>query len=112
MHVGKRIKNIREKRNKTLLEVANVLGVTEATVQRYESGNIKNLKLDTIVKISEFLNVDPAYIMGWRSSPENIVSKSSYPYYPVSISAGSPIDTDAITENDVESISIPDVLMG
>lgn len=41
------------------------IGKTEATVQRYESGNIKNLKNDTIESIATALNVNPAYLMGW-----------------------------------------------
>lgn len=112
MNVGERIKEVRLKRNKTLLEIANMLGVSEATVQRYESGNIKNLKLDTISKIASFLDVDPAYLMGWRNLPENIRIASNYKYYPISVSAGLPIEVNAITESDVETISIPDVVMG
>ncbi|MEG1205178.1 MAG: helix-turn-helix transcriptional regulator [Angelakisella sp.] len=49
----------------TLLEVANELGVKEATVQRYESGEIKNIKHETIVGLANILNCSPAYLMGW-----------------------------------------------
>lgn len=112
MNIGERIKEVREERNKTLLDVATFLGVTEATVQRYESGNIKNLKLDTISKIATYLKVDPGYLMGWKDTKENIVIKSQYNFFPTSISAGLPLDIDVITENNVEKISIPDVIMG
>ena len=50
----------------TLLEVAGLLGVKEATVQRYESGEIKNLKQHTIARLSEIFNTTPAYLMGWE----------------------------------------------
>jgi len=112
VNIGDRIKETRESRNRTLLDVANFLGVTEATVQRYESGNIKNLKLDTISKIATFLKVDPAYLMGWKNTKENITSKSQYNYFPAAISAGKPINVEAITDNNVEKISIPDSIMG
>ncbi len=70
----KRIKEIRLQKKLTLLEVAKRLGVSEATAQRYESGEIKNLKYDTIVALAELFNVSPAYLMGWD---DNIVPSSS-----------------------------------
>lgn len=112
MHIGKRIKEVREKRGKTLLEVANQLGVAEATVQRYESGNIKNLKLDTITKIAMYLNVNPMYLMGWEEKEKDLQLLSDYRYFPTPISAGLPLEVDCITENNVEKISIPDSVMG
>lgn len=112
MSVGKRIKEMREKRGKTLLQVANYLGVSEATAQRYESGNIKNLKLDTITKLSQFLNVDPAYLMGWKSNAEDLVSAFTYDYYPITVSAGLPSDVDGVTNENVEKITVPNHLMG
>ncbi|RST59678.1 helix-turn-helix domain-containing protein [Siminovitchia terrae] len=112
MNIGKRIKKAREERNKTLLEVANALGVTEATAQRYESGNIKNLKLDTISKLAEFLKVDPAYLMGWKEAKEDFKISSKYRYYPVGISAGLPLCVDGIQEGELETISIQDNIMG
>ena len=60
-----RLKELRKQNNMTLLEVANLLGVTESTVQRYESGVIENLKYDTIVKLSNLYCTTPAYLMGW-----------------------------------------------
>lgn len=64
-----RIKELRLSKGMTLLEVANKLGVSEGTVQRYESGNIRNLKYDTIVKLSNIFGCSPAYLMGWDDSP-------------------------------------------
>ena len=59
---------IKERRNTlglTLLEIANLLNVKEATVQRYESGEIKNIKHDTIVELASILKCSPQYLMGW-----------------------------------------------
>lgn len=60
---------MRTQRGLTLLDVARQLGVKEATAQRYESGEIKNIKHETIVSLSEILNCSPSYLMGWEESP-------------------------------------------
>lgn len=64
-----RIKQRRLQLGFTLLFVAEQLGVKEATVQRYESGEIKNIKHETVVSLAEILRCSPAYLMGWQESP-------------------------------------------
>ncbi|MBQ6455678.1 MAG: helix-turn-helix transcriptional regulator [Mogibacterium sp.] len=63
-----RIKELRQEKQMTLLEVAKRLGVSESTVQRYESGAISNLKYETIISLSSLFGVDPCYLMGWDVS--------------------------------------------
>lgn len=63
-----RIKKRRIAIGKTLLEIADALNVKEATVQRYESGAIKNIKHETIVALAEILQCSPAYLMGWEDT--------------------------------------------
>lgn len=63
-----RIKERRLTLGMTLLEVANQLGVKEATMQRYESGEIKNIKHESIVKLAKIFNCSPAYLMGWEET--------------------------------------------
>lgn len=70
MCFSKRMKQSREKQGMTLAELGRKIGKTEATVQRYESGNIKNLKNDTIESIATALNVNPAFLMGWIEDVE------------------------------------------
>lgn len=65
-----RIKQQRKKVNKTLAALAEELGVKEATVQRYESGVIKNLKYNTIVALANALQCSPTYLLGWTDDPE------------------------------------------
>lgn len=60
-----RIKERRSELGFTLREVADILGVKEATMQRYESGEIKNIKHDTIVCLAKILKCTPQYLMGW-----------------------------------------------
>lgn len=50
----------------TLAEIANRMGVSEATVQRWECGNIKSIRHEKIGRLAEVLRVSPAAIMGWE----------------------------------------------
>ena len=63
-----RIKERRLACGKTLLEIAEAINVREATMQRYESGRIKNIKHETIVALAEYFNCSPAYLMGWEDA--------------------------------------------
>lgn len=66
-----RIRQKRMEAGLTLLEVADFLGVKEATVQRYESGSIKNIKHETICKLAELFRCSPSWLMGFDlPSPE------------------------------------------
>lgn len=67
--IGDRIKERRNALGLTLLEIAEQLNVKEATVQRYESGEIKNIKHETIVNLAEILKCSPSYLMGWDDTP-------------------------------------------
>ena len=66
MKLYERIKERRTALGMTLLDVANALGVKEATVQRYESGEIKNPKHDTVLELSKIFHCSPSYLMGWE----------------------------------------------
>lgn len=60
----------------TLLDIARHLGVEEATVQRYESGKIKQVPYETVVKLSEIYHCSPSYLMGW--DPPTDSSETTY----------------------------------
>lgn len=75
--INDRIRERRTALGLTLLEVAEFLGVKEATAQRYESGAIKSIGHETVVKLAELLKCDPSYLMGWSSSSELVVSSKS-----------------------------------
>ncbi len=74
--LNERIKKMRTQKGLTLLEVAEYLGVAEATAQRYESGNIKNIGHETICKLAELFNCNPAYLMGWVEEPSIVQATS------------------------------------
>lgn len=64
--INENIKRLRIEKGMTLADVGEKLGVKNATVQRYESGEIKNLKYGTVVKLAEIFDVTPAFLMGWK----------------------------------------------
>ena len=69
MHHSTTLKELRKSRGYTLLDIARKMGVSEGTVQRWESGNIRTMKYDNIVKLAELLDVTPAVLMGWQTEP-------------------------------------------
>ena len=81
--LNERIKEQRTKAGLTLLQVADALGVKEATVQRYESGEIKNIKHDVIEKMSECFNCSPAYLMGWQYTEKKQNSEIDNKFKPI-----------------------------
>ncbi len=64
----RRIKERRLALGFTLLQLSEALNVKEATVQRYESGEIKNIKHETIVELAKILKCTPQYLMGWSDN--------------------------------------------
>lgn len=67
MDIKKLIKDRRNEKGLTLKQVAELVGVSESTVSRWESGDIANMTREKIVKLANALNVSPALIMGWET---------------------------------------------
>ena len=61
------IKTNRSKLGLTLDDIARYVGVSGATVSRWESGDIENIRRDKIAKLAEILRVTPSYLMGWEN---------------------------------------------
>ena len=57
---------LREQKGLTLLQLAKRIGVSEATVQRYESGEIINPRRDRVIALAQVLDVSEAFLMGWE----------------------------------------------
>lgn len=62
-----KIRYLRKKENMTMDDLAAKVGVSTPTIQRYESGEIKNIRRDKIKLLADALNVTPGYLMGWPS---------------------------------------------
>lgn len=62
--VGKIIFDRRTALSLTQKDVADYVGVSEATVSRWESGHIDNMRRDRIAKLAKILRISPLVIMG------------------------------------------------
>lgn len=72
---------IREKRlslGMTMKEVADKVGVSEATISRWESGEISNMRRGAISALAKALNISPNEIMGWEQPEEDVDDYPSY----------------------------------
>lgn len=58
------IKTRRKALGITLEKIADYVGVSKATVQRWETGNISNMRQDKIKKLSEILQLDSNVLLG------------------------------------------------
>lgn len=82
MEVYERIKERRKDLGLSADDVAAALGVSRATVYRYESAEIEKLPTQIIAPLSRVLRCSPAWLMGWEEAPPiaddnpNIVSVS------------------------------------
>lgn len=59
MPTGNIIKTLRSRHNLTQEELGNLLGVKKSAIQKYESGTIRNLKIDTIRNLCKTFSVPP-----------------------------------------------------
>ena len=59
------IKNRRKELDLTLEEIGNAVGVAKATVLRWESGEIQNIRRDKIAALANILRLPVGVLMGW-----------------------------------------------
>jgi transcriptional regulator with XRE-family HTH domain len=69
---GKRIRARRKDLGMTQEELGKKASVTKATINKYETGIVTNLKRSTIEDIASALNVSPSYIMGWTDNISDV----------------------------------------
>ena len=105
------LKRRRKELGLTLAQIADEMGVAEATVQRWESGNIKTIRHEKIGKLADLLKVTPAALMGWTDDlsgnlPDNFFPLPSMKEWKVlgGTACGDPLYKDL----DGETILAPD----
>lgn len=111
MTTGQRIKNRRKEIGLSAERVAEILGVSPATIYRYENGDIEKVPGDRLVPIADALKTTPAFLMGWddiadNSFPGNIIPMPEMRKIPLigSIACGAPV----LAEEHIEDyIDIP-----
>ena len=65
MTTGERIKALRLKYGYTQEELAALVGVQKAAINKYEDGTVVNLKQSVIAALSKALHVRPSYLLGY-----------------------------------------------
>lgn len=113
MTVGQRIKARRIELNLSAEQLAEKIGVSPATIYRYENGGIRHMGTDKLAIIADALSIEPKYLMGWKDVsellPKNLQKASDLPMRRVPIlgpvAAGQPIP--AMREYD-DYVDIPD----
>lgn len=64
------IKKRREELDITQKDIADAVGVSEATVSRWESGNIGDMKRSRIAALAKVLKISPNVLMGWKDEED------------------------------------------
>lgn len=110
MEIKDILKNRRNELGLTQLDVANAVGVSEATVSRWESGDIANMKRSRIASLASVLKMSPSIIMGWNEEheahmPSNIIPMPAMRKVPLvgSIACGTPILAEENLDGTVEA---------
>lgn len=70
MEIKDNIKKLREQHKETLEDVAKAIGSSKQTVQRYETGEIKNIPYDKVVALAKHFGVSPGFLMGWEDTED------------------------------------------
>jgi len=95
----------------TMLDVAKAVGVSEATVSRWESGNIANMGRSRVAALAKVLRLSPKVLMGWEDAEDNMPNAtplSDIPMIPTigRVAAGIPILAE---ENIIGYEYVPDL---
>lgn len=69
MTTGERMKKRRKEIGFSAEKVAERLGVSPATIYRYEKGDIEKVPVDSLAELAKILQTTPAYLMGWEEQP-------------------------------------------
>ena len=69
---GECIRMLREEKQMTLEDVAKQIGVSRATIFKYEKGAIENIPNDKIEALAKLFNVSKAFLKGWSDSREDV----------------------------------------
>ena len=76
---GERMKARRKEIGISAEKVASALGVSPATIYRYENGSIDKVPVDALEPIARVLETTPAFLMGWEEDASPKENNSSAP---------------------------------
>lgn len=76
MTTGERMKTRRKELGIPVEYIASSLGVSVATIYRYENGDIEKVPGSVLEPLSRILQVSPAYLMGWGDYVSNLAGEN------------------------------------
>lgn len=79
--IMERIKNKRESLGLSFQQLADLTQLSKSTLQRYETGGIKNIPLDKLEVLAKALQTTPEWILGWNRDMDEL-DKTVYRLYP------------------------------
>lgn len=110
MGIGKRIKELRLKKQLTQEEIAKSIGVATQTVFKYENEIVTNIPSDKIEGLANILGTSPSYLMGWEDNSKfpspNITD--DYTTFPVIGEIAAGYDHIAVESWDGDTVDVPD----
>lgn len=62
-NMGTRLKRLRRENDLTQEDVGKYIGVKKAAINKYENGNVENIKRSAILKLSKLYGVNPSYLL-------------------------------------------------
>lgn len=68
--VGARIKERRKELNISAALLAERIGLSKATIHRYENGDIRNIKMPVLESMAVILQVNPLWLIGKSTSKD------------------------------------------
>ena len=91
-NIVKRIKKRRLELKYSFQDLADKTNMSKSTLQRYETGTIKNLPLDKLEVLASALQTTPSYLMGWDEVKEEPKKKGIKIPVLSRVAAGIPIE--------------------
>ena len=113
MNIGKKIKERRKQLGLSAEEVAALLGVSPATIYRYESNEIMHMRSDKLEPLAQVLQTTPAYLMGWtpiaQQTPTDTIpyEEAELVSFPIIGRVAAGYNGQAIEEYSGETVQIP-----
>lgn len=70
MTVGEKIRQRRKVLGLSVEFLAKELGISRATLYRYEDSSIEKIPANTLEKLCKLLQMSPTQLMGWKEEPK------------------------------------------
>lgn len=110
MSKGERLERfIVNSRYKNVSQFSKASGVPYTTIKSFIERDLERASIDAVMKMAKILNITVEELIGEEVERKEVIT-NEYTYLPTTISAGLPLNVEAITQS--EKISIADTIMG